>query len=256
MKIRKSLKVLGLIFVVTFIIIPLVVQADFYIKQKNHTDSFSIMGQSTPAKDDMFVTWMGKDKARMDMGEEISIIFRLDNKVMYMINHAEMSYMEMAIGGVNDILSSIAANSGQSEEQAQAKKMMEGFAGMMKPTSTVTETGESQTIKGWNCKKYDMEMSIMGMTTTAEIWATEDIKIDYDLYRNLTYSIMGSMGQMMDMGDWMEEMKKIKGIVVQQEGTMSMMGSDVKSSQELLEASNKPAPAGTYTVPEGYEKQK
>ncbi len=256
MKIRKSLKALGLIVIVFLIIIPLVVQADVYIKQKNHTDGFSIMGQSTPAKDDMFVTWMGKDKARMDMGEEISIIFRLDNKVMYMVNHAEMSYMEMAIGGKNDILSGFTAGSDLSEEQAQAKKMMEGFAGMMKPTSTVTETGESQTIKGWNCKKYDMEMSIMGMTTTAEIWATEDIKIDYELYRNLTFSLMGSMGQVMDMGDWMEEMKKIKGIVVRQEGTMSMMGSDVKSSQELLEASSKTAPAGTYTVPEGYEKQK
>ena len=134
--------------------------------------------------------------------------------------------------------------------------MMQGFAGMMKITSTVTETDESQTIKGWNCKKYNMEMDMMGMTTTSEIWATEDIKIDYDLYRNLTYSIMGSMGQMMDMDDMMEEMKKIKGIVVQQEGTMSMMGSEMKSSLELVEVSDKPAPAGTYTVPEGYEKQK
>lgn len=256
MKIRKSLKALGLTVVVFLIIFPLVVQADFYIKQKNHTDSFSMMGQSTPAIDQIFVTWMGQDKARIDMGEEISIIYRLDNNVMYMIKHAEMIYSEMAIGGVNDIFSSMAAASDLSEDQAQAKEMMQGFAGMMKPTITVTETGESQTIKGWNCKKYDMEMDIMGMTTTAEIWATEDIKIDYDLYRNLTYSIMGSMNQTMDMEDMMEEMKKIKGIVVQQEGTMSMMGSEMKSSQELLEVSNKPAPAGTYTVPEGYEKQK
>jgi len=254
MKFRKSLKALGLILIVFLIIIPLVVQADVYIKQKNHSDGFSMMGQNQPAKDEMFVTWMGKDKARIDQGEDTSIIIRLDKKVMYMVNHAEMSYAEMAIGGKNDIFSSVIAGSDLSdEEQAQAKEMMQGFATMMKPTVSVTETGVSQEIKSWNCKKYNMKMDMMGMTTTAEIWATEDIKIDYELYRNLTFSLMGQMTAIEDM---MREMKKIKGIVVLQESTTSMMGSDVKSSLELVEVSNKPAPAGTYTVPEGYEKQK
>lgn len=254
MKFRKSLKALGLILIVFLIIIPLVMQADVYIKQKNHSDGFSMMGQNQPAKDEMFVTWMGKDKARIDQGEDTSIIIRLDKKVMYMVNHAEMSYAEMAIGGKNDIFSSVIAGSDLSdEEQAQAKEMMQGFATMMKPTVSVTETGVSQEIKSWNCKKYNMKMDMMGMTTTAEIWATEDIKIDYELYRNLTFSLMGQMTAIEDM---MREMKKIKGIVVLQESTTSMMGSDVKSSLELVEVSNKPAPAGTYTVPEGYEKQK
>ena len=96
-------------------------------------------------------------------------------------------------------------------------------------------------------------MSMMGTTSYAETWATEDIKIDYELYRNLSLSLMG---QMTGIEDMLKEMEKIKGIVVLQESTMSMMGTDVKSSQELLEVSDKPAPAGTYTVPEGYNKQK
>jgi hypothetical protein len=53
----------------------------------------------------------------------------------------------------------------------------------------------------------------------------------------------------------MKEMEKIKGVVVLQEGTMSMMGTDVKSSQELLEVDEKSAPAGTYEPPSGYKKQ-
>ena len=80
MKLRKILKASGLIVIVFLIVFPLVVQADFYIKQKNHTDGFSMMGQSQPAIDQIFVTWMGQDKARIDMGEETSIIYRLDNK--------------------------------------------------------------------------------------------------------------------------------------------------------------------------------
>ena len=257
MKVRKSLKTHGLILIVTLIIIPQVVQADIYVKQKMHSDAFSIMGQSTPAKDVMFGAWMGKDKSRVDQGEDMSFIILLDKHVVYMLNHTDKSYKEKAVGEDNDFLSALIAGSGQSgEDTAGAQEMMKKFSGMMKPTGSVTETGESQNIKGWNCKKYDMKMNIMGMETTGEIWATEDIKMDYDLYRSLSNSLTGMMGQMTGMEDWMKEMKKVKGVIVQQESTTSMMGSEMKSSIELLEASNKPAPAGTYAVPEGYEKQK
>lgn len=258
MKFRKSMKALGLIFTVFLIIIPLVVQADIYIKQKMHSDGFSMMGQSKLAEDVMIVVWMGKDKSRADQGEDMSFIVRFDKHVIYILNHAEKSYREIALGEDNNIFSAVTASSSQSGgDTASVQEMMKNFSGMLKPSGSVTETGESQKIKSWNCKKYDMEMNMMGMTTTAEIWATEDIKMDYELYRNLSNSLVGMIGQMTEMEDWMEEMKKIKGIIVQQETTMSMpLGSEMKSSIELLEASNKPAPAGTYTVPEGYEKQK
>jgi hypothetical protein len=253
MKFRKKMEAFGLILLFMCSVAPLILQADVYIQQKNHTDGFSVMGQSQPPKDDFFVTWMGSDRARMDHGEDTSIIIRLDKKVMYLVNHAESSYTEMAIEGKNDILSTALAGSDLSEEeQAQAKQMMQGFSKMMKSSVSVTETGESRNIKGWNCKKYTMTMNMMGMISTSEIWATEDIKIDYELYRNLAYSLMGQMSGMEDM---MKEMNKIKGIVVQQESSMSMMGSDVKSTQELVEVSNKSAPAGTYTIPEGYTKK-
>ena len=53
----------------------------------------------------------------------------------------------------------------------------------------------------------------------------------------------------------LEEMKKIKGLIVLSTGTTSMMGTDVKTTQELLEVSEKMAPAGTYNIPTGYKKQ-
>ena len=253
MKLDRHLRTFGLVFVVMCVIVPLAVQADVYIKQKNHTDGFSMMGQSQSAKDEMFETWMTGDKARMDHGEDSSIIIRLDKNKMYLVNHAEMKYVEMEIGGKNDIFTSaLSASDLSGEEQAQAKKMMEKFAGMMKPKVTVTATGETQKIKDWNCQKYNMTMSMMGTKSNYEVWATEDIDIDYDLYRNLAFSIMGQTPGVEDM---MKEMSKIKGIVVLQQGTMSMMGTDVKSSQELLEVSDKSAPAGIYEVPEGYTKQ-
>lgn len=254
MNLRKSLRVFGLVVVVACVGVPLALQADVYIKQKNHTDGFSIMGQTQPPKEDVFEIWMAEEKARMNHGEDITIIVRLDKNVMYMINHEEMKYAEMQIGDVGDILSASLAGSDLSdEEKAQAQKMMQGFAQMMKPRISVTETGETQEIKNWNCKKYIMTMDMMGTKSTQEVWATEDIEIDFELYRALAMSMMSQMPGLEDM---MKEMQKIKGITVLSTGTTSMMGADVKSTQELVEVSEKSAASGTYDIPSGYKKEK
>jgi hypothetical protein len=253
MRFKKSLRTFGLFFVVACVIVPLAVQADVYIKQKNHTDGFSIMGQTQPASDEIFVSWMGKDKARLDHGEDISIIIRLDEKVMYTINHAEMKYAEMPYSETGDILSAAISGSDLSdEEQAAAQKMMKEFASMMQPKVSVKETGETQKIKNWKCKKYIMTMKMMGTTATSEVWATEDIKVDYELYMTLSLSMMPKTPGLDKM---LEEMKKIKGLIVLSTGITSMMGTDVKTTQELLEVSEKMAPAGTYNIPTGYKKQ-
>ncbi len=254
MDLRKSLRVLGLVFVMVCVAVPLALQADVYIKQKNHTDGFSMMGQSQPPQDMEFEIWMSPDKARMNQGEDVTIIVRTDKGVMYMINHKEMKYTEMPVSGAGDILSAGLASADMSdEEKAQAQKMMKGFSQMMKPKVSVTETGETQKIKNWNCKKYIMTMEMMGTKTTQELWATQDIKIDFELYRALAMSMMSQMPGLEDM---MKEMEKIKGITVLSTGTTSMMGTDVKSTQELLEVSEKSAPAGAYEVPSGYAKEK
>lgn len=242
-----------MVFILTCVVIPLAVQADVYIKQKNHTDEMKFMGQTQPASDEIFVTWMGKDKARLDHGEDTSIIIRLDKKVMYTINHAEMKYAELPYSETGDILAAAIIGSDLSdEEQAQAQKMMKGLAQMVQPKVSVKETEETQKIKNWKCKKYIMTMKMMGTTTTSEVWATEDIKIDYELYMTLRLSMMPKTPGLDKM---LEEMKKIKGLIVLSTGTMSMMGTDVKTTQELLEVSEKSAPAGTYKIPTGYKKE-
>jgi hypothetical protein len=165
---KKCLRVLGLLFVLTCFIMPLALQADVYIKQKNHTDEMKIMGQTQPASDEIFVTWMGKDKARLDHGEDTSTIVRLDKKMIYLINHAEMKYGEMPFNETSDILTAAVSGADLSdEEKAEAQKMMKGFASMMQPKVTVKETGETQKIKNWNCKKYIMTMEMMVTKSTS-----------------------------------------------------------------------------------------
>lgn len=252
MKLRKSFKGFGLFFILICVVVPLVLQADVYIKQKSHTDAYKVMGKTQPAKDEIIVMWMGKDKGRINQGEETSTIIRLDKNIMYIIDHTKKTYTEMPFSALSDIISSSIEKSGLSEEEkGQAKKFM-GFAkGMMKVEAKVTETGEEKKIKGWNCRKYIMKMKIMMMASTSEIWATEDIKINYDLFRTLGFSIMAKQPGFEKV---YEEMKKIKGISVLTTSTSSVMGAEVKSAQELVEVKEAKAPSGFYEIPNGYKK--
>ena len=241
------------IFIALFSI-PTMLHADFYIKQKRHTDAFEVMGRTEPAKDEVSVMWISDDRGRIDTGEDYSMIIRLDKNIMYGVDHTRMQYTEMPFGSLDDIVShSLAQSDLSDEEQAEAQKVMKGFMGMMKIEAEVTETPEKKNIKGWDCRKYIMKTKMMGMGGTSEIWATEKIKINYDLYRSLGAAFLAKQPGAEKL---FEEMKKIKGIPVMTVLTSSAMGAEVKSTEEFIEAQEKGAPAGTYEIPEGYKKTK
>jgi hypothetical protein len=255
MNFKKTFKVSGLITVLFFVAFPLMCTADVYIKQKRHTDAFEVMGQAQPEKDEITVMWMSKDKGRIDMREGQSMIIRLDKNIMYFLDHAKMTYSEMPFGDISEIiLGAIPESELSEEERKEAEKFMKGIAStMMKAEAEVTDTGEKQKIKGWNCRKYIMKVKMMMATSTAEIWATEDIKINYELYRTLGSAVISKQPGFQEM---FEEMKKIKGIAVLTTSASSAMGAEVKSTEELIEVKEKSAPSGTYEIPTGYTKAK
>ena len=53
-----------------------------------------------------------------------------------------------------------------------------------------------------------------------------------------------------------QEMKKVKGVIVYQTATVKMMGAEVTSTTEVLECADKTSPAGTCDIPAGYKKVK
>jgi uncharacterized membrane protein YqiK len=214
------------------------VKADVFIQSKRHTDSFTMMGRTTPAKDVIITSWISKDKFRSDEGDEQSMIVRLDKNKLYVINHTEKTYsiVDLPIDFEKLI-------------PPEAKPMMQQMMQMLKMTVTVQDTGETKNIKGFNCKKYLVNMRGGMMSMNLEVWTTKDIKIDYDTYAKFSECIMGINPMFKDITD---EMKKIEGFTVYSAGTMSMMGTDVKTTEELMEVSEKSAPAGLYDIPSGY----
>jgi len=64
------------------------------------------------------------------------------------------------------------------------------------------------------------------------------------------------MAQMPGFEKMAQEMKKVKGVIVQQTAVTKMMGADVTVSTEVIEYEEKSAPAGTFVIPAGYKKVK
>ena len=235
--------------------------ADVYMKQKTHTDAFQVMGKSQPEKNEIMTFWLGENKARTDMETaKTSSILLADKKIIIMIDHNKMQYAEMSVDFDKMISDATAAGAGDDPDKAKAmEKMPAAMKNMMKGmmegmSATVTDTGETKTIGSWTCRKYlvEMNMGMMGKVKS-ESWATEDLKVDTSLYFTSANAMMASQPGFEKIA---QEMRKIKGVVVSTASAMTVMGSDVTSTTELLECADKAAPAGTYELPAGYTKVK
>ena len=225
--------------IVLLIVSSVFLSADYYIKKQVKTGSFAIMGKTEPEKNETNEMWLGENKMAMH-SEGQSFIVDLDKKVAYMVNHANKSYIEMVLP--IDMAQYIP------EEMAPMAQMM------LNVTITVNPTGETQQIGTWNCSGYDVEMNMMMLKMKMKIWASQEVPFDWKTFGERMYAEMAKA--MMRMGDdAVKEFMKIEGFQIKSEMSMNMMGTDITTTDEVVEISEKAAPAGTYLAPEGYTKQ-
>jgi len=219
--------------------------ADSFIKMATHTDAMEMMGQKVPAQDDTSSVWMRGGSSCSITPDGKRYLYNHAEGMIYMIDPSTKTYAKMSMN-VEDMIKE-AEEEISDEEAQQAKAMAEAMMGQME--ITVTPTGESKNIKGWNTTKYIMDMSMAMGNTKTELWATEDIKIDYDAFKSVTNS---KMLMMPGFEDVLEEWKKVKGLAVYSVTETSMMGTTARTTMEVLEYADEDAPAGTFDVPEGY----
>ncbi len=252
----KVLLVAGFVLSGFLLLTAINLQADTYMKQKTHTDSFSIMGQTQPAKDEITITWIAKEKSRTDTDDKKTNIMRMDKGLLYQIDHQKKTYREMPLNVKQMIDENVAGQGKEAEEFAEmAQDMAEAFAESME--IKVTPTSEKQKISNWNCRKYLIDTKMAMGEVKSEAWATEELKIDWKSYLMLTNAMMaGSPGFEKMIDKIYQEMSKLKGVIVLQLNRTEVMNTQVKSSTELLEFGEKTAPEGTYDVPAGYKKVK
>ena len=250
---KKTLYPTLIVFFIVLCMLPDIASADIMMRQKHHTDSYQIMGNKLPAKDSIETIWITKDGFRSE-GDENIMIFRVDKNIAYIIGKKDKTYMEQSLN-VGKAINEALNEKGMSCEDKKAMNSM--MKNMMEFKLTISETKETKKINTWNCKKYEMKLdTVMGPSLT-NIWATQDIKIDQALfskYKALSMSITSQAGLKESFEKAQKEYSKIKGITVLSSTSTSIMGSQMKSTVELLEYNEGKAPAGVLDIPAGYKK--
>lgn len=234
-----------LLLFVTFFMIAGIAKSDIYMKQKQHSDAVKIMEQKKPAKDVIVETWITPKGSRSDNPQNSTIVL-LEEKKIIMINHEDKSYTEMPMD-IEKMMSKL------DEEDAERMKSLQK---MMKVDVDVEITDEQKEINNWNCRKYIVTLNLFMGTFTTEIWATQELDVDKELYAKYRSSMMSmSPGLQNAASEIMKEMKKIKGVDVLTISTQKVMNQTVKSTKELLEFKKDDAPDDLFKVPSGYKKK-
>lgn len=207
--------------------------ADFKVVKQTHQDGFTIMGQTQPAEDRQQTTWIGKDTMYMDQGDNVTIV-RLDTMKLYVIDHTAKTYH------VLDLPIDLAA---------LVPPEMQPMLAMMQFEVTVTPTEEYKQVGEWKARRYDMSMTSQMFSMKSTMWATQVAGYDPKAFNSM-YVHLNSLQP--GMADAVKEMSKIDGLVVEQQGVMTMMGNEVGTSEKTISIDNIDAPAGTYDPPAGY----
>jgi hypothetical protein len=227
--------------------VSLTVYADMTMTQVRTTEAIKDGKADGSPKADTSTLWVAADKLRMD-GTDASVLLNAGKDSIYLIDNKKKTYT-----GID--MSVIANGAGQS---AAAPAGMPGmFANMMKMEVTIEPTSETKTINKWTCTKYLQTMKMMGTTTTSELWATEDVKVDPGMIRKFMASFFLKAQSTKDLAaQIMKEYGKIKGFVVFSVSTSTIMGRETRTTSEVREVKEFAAPAGTYEVPAKYTMKK
>jgi hypothetical protein len=228
MLVRKTLAVLFVVLLFAGIAV-----ADIKVVKQTHQDGFTIMGQTQPPEDRQQTTWIGKNMMYMDQGDSATIV-RVDLMKLYVIDHTTKTYQVLDL---------------PVDLSTLVPPEMQPMLAMMQFEVTVTPTEEHKQVGEWDARRYDMAMTSQMFSMKSTMWVTKVAGYDPESFNSM-YVHLNSLQP--GMADAVKEMSKIEGLVVEQQGVMTMMGSEVGTSEKTISIDNIDAPAGTYDPPEGY----
>lgn len=213
--------------------------ADQVLTFANHTDEFSMMGQTTPAQDVTHTYWFADDATRYDAGDT-SIVLRPQEKKLYILNHGEKNYAELDLPIDFEKLVG-----------PEMAPMMEQMSKMMAATVEVTPTDRRGEFAGYSCTYSKVEISTGMMQMSSDQCYSQDLPIDASRYQALA----AAQAEMLPNQAWMKELaEKLQGFPVRTETTTTVMGNEQTSWQELQSVEERDAPAGHYQPPAEYQK--
>ena len=248
---HRTFHLVALLFLLTA---SMSLYADTFLKYKKMTDSYTVGDNTVPADTSTATGWIGNKQACYEDGEGHRTILTFATKTMSIIDLQEKTYTIINLDSIQSMINSaIDENAGDAETAAAMKSMMQGMMGtMMKGSMTVKKSDEQKKIGAWQCTKYLVDIKMVVGATTSEMWLTDQIKIDpasFNMLKN------GLMALMPGFGDIKKEIEKIKGIPVKTVSNAQAMNTTIKSTELLLESTEKPAPQGIYSIPKGFKEK-
>jgi hypothetical protein len=212
-----------------------VANADHLITRQKHTDAAKVGPRDEPAEDSTEVTWLAKDRMRVEEGDKITIV-RLDLKKIFVLDKQAKTVSTLEIPVVL--------------EQYIPEESREIAAQLTSRTKAeLKTTTETKKIKDWNATKVMLTVSMPAGGSAYDMWVTKDVAFDRAAWMEL---MIARYSMRIDGAATTAEMKKIDGYPVLVERRQQLQAVEQKSRDELVSIEEKEAPAGWYDAPKDY----
>ena len=198
------------------------------------------------AKEETVKTWiLGTDMMRKDTknGAE-SIIFRIDKGMLWIVSHAEKSYIEMTMEQFQSLASIGMAMFGKTSETGEFEV----------PEIIFKRTGRTKKIGKWDCYEVDVQgQGLMGAKSTQ--WIGTNTGFDTDIYVRIFKLTFGN-NVPPEFHKLFEKMTtELDGYPVQTVTSINFGEQKYETTQTLIKLEKTAIESSRFDVPAGYTKR-
>ncbi|MCP5108384.1 MAG: hypothetical protein GY950_33665 [bacterium] len=229
--------------------------ADVYVKNMKRTQAFEIMGRSNPGQVEIEEHWIAKDKFAV-INKKANFVIDFDNKKLYIIIPKEKIYYQFPTDIDKEKL-----------QKLLPPKVFDIIASIKISDVKVNLDAGTKKIANWKCSGSELEMVFMIPALNImpkmkiKMWMTNDLPFDFkdytkglsEFFRDM---ILGIVSIDENMKGVMDQLESVGGFQVGSEVTIGIFGTEIKADTQCMEVAEKPAPAGIYSVPDGYTEKK
>jgi hypothetical protein len=200
-------------------------------------------------------------KYRVEPGDGMMSIIRLDQEKMFMVDVKRKRYHEMTFSEMESMVKGVDARMQEVEKQMEQlppeqRKMMEGMMGKMhkkkeKKALEVVKAGESKIINGFTCTKYILKRDGAEEGT---IWATNDVGIPAATWKEM-WKDMEQFGKRMAalMPDGEENIVEKSRTMI--DGFPIRTELKDKLTMTVTKVEKRSLPASDFEIPAGFTKE-
>ncbi|MGB5105622.1 MAG: hypothetical protein WBP42_02800 [Candidatus Zixiibacteriota bacterium] len=220
--------------------------ADTSITQRERIDAYVQDGDSIPAMSSDITIVLDDKRLRIELPYGQIVLYHADSNSWFTLTPRAEIYSK---GQPFEVMTTTATESagdsiGFVEGLSKIRPSLSGIKSITK------EINEEKVINGFRCKKFIVEVTDSADTNAAEVWTTNDLRLNYELYTKSFPPTNFSGPQQARLCD---EIAKIVGLHVLVVKRSTDFGADIRWISEVVESKEIGVPDGFYEVPDNFE---